>query len=338
MFLTNTSLKHYFNASKSISLFFSILATCSVAHTASASSCDGKTISAKNPGKYGVLSLRYTFNKHVQNGQPVLDRRGNPIYLIKQISVGDASEMKTRYIKEASSNIPKDKCDSHVGHSYNLVAENNGNARGYFSYRFEDWFCGWADSVCTKMERQKVGQSPHTRCEDTWISAWGMKTKGIPKCTVYWKDNFMHVPVTYPCKEKTKYKNYQKTVTVNTIFTPSLDPETKTIDINGSTSIDDRGGIPNIILNTVGVLTLNIGSKWMLDNYRATLSQIEADFPKINEKIFAHIPDAAPISFDMSGARFVNINHSVGLEVSSTALRRVGEACFLHDILVGSDL
>ena len=326
--LTNIPLKHFSNTSKIISLFFSILATCVVAHTASASSCDGKSISAKNPGKYGVLSLRYTFNKQVKNGQPVLDRRGSPIYLIKQISVADASEMKNRYIKEASANIPKDKCDVHVGHSYNLVAQDNGNARGYFSYRFEDWFCGWTESRCTKMERQKVGQRPEIHCDTSYL---------IPKCSTYWKNNYAHVPVFYPCKAKTKYKNGQKTVTVNTIFTPILNSETKTIDIKGSTSIDDRGGIPNIILNTVGVLTLNIGSKWMLDNYRATLSQIEADFPKINEKIYARTPDAAPISFGMSSARFVNINNSVGLEVSSTALRREGEACFLHDILVGDN-
>ncbi|NRB04065.1 MAG: hypothetical protein HRU30_12450 [Rhodobacteraceae bacterium] len=59
-------------------------------------------------------------------------------------------------------------------------------------------------TIKSKMENQKVGQYPETRCTDTWISLpFGGKTKGVPKCTVTWSDIITKVPVFW--EEETSF-------------------------------------------------------------------------------------------------------------------------------------
>lgn len=50
------------------------------------------------------------------------------------------------------------------------------------------------DTPSIRMKRIKLAQHPETRCEDTWIRVGPLKTKGAPKCTVTWHDNYIEVP------------------------------------------------------------------------------------------------------------------------------------------------
>jgi hypothetical protein len=49
----------------------------------------------------------------------------------------------------------------------------------------QEW---WVKEPIVVCEDKKVGQYPQTTGTDTWIEAFGIKTKGIPSCTVSWHD------------------------------------------------------------------------------------------------------------------------------------------------------
>ncbi|MCP4987623.1 MAG: hypothetical protein GY928_16655 [Colwellia sp.] len=290
--------------------------------------CNAIIVSAKNPGSLGLISLKFGFEHLLKNGKVVKDISGNPAYEITQVATADASQLRTDYFTKAAENIPTDRCDKHIAHSYKIFPLSDGTAQGQFSYRFEDWFCGWADSKCTKMERQKVGQTPNVKCSKHLI----------PKCTVYWTDNFAHVPVVYSCKAKTTYKNFQKTFTSSTLFTPTVNSTLETIDVKGVTSIDDRGGVPNAVLNVVGILTLDIGSKWIRDNYRSKLSDIRSNLPTINESFLARNGDFEAPKLKLTSAKFGGDQNHLTLISESKAEVRMGKACQFQEYLLDSGL
>ncbi|MRW89122.1 hypothetical protein GJ699_03910 [Duganella sp. FT80W] len=55
-----------------------------------------------------------------------------------------------------------------------------------------------------RMKRIKTGQYPEFFCEDTWISVLGVKTKGVPNCTVRWSDTFADVPEPFMQEQRIK--------------------------------------------------------------------------------------------------------------------------------------
>src|SRR5262249_42224934 len=118
----------------------------------------------------------------------------------------------------------------------------------------------------------------------------------------------------------------QKTIGIKTIATANFRDEE--VLISARSDLDDRDGVPNWLLNVVGLATLNVGSKAISDNYRASLSRIKSQLVPITTEIGKQ-PDNPLLNFrPIDRPRFRDYNGRITLVSTRVAPSREGSACF----------
>lgn len=111
----------------------------------------------------------------------------------------------------------------------------------------------------------------------------------IRSCTIFDRPCFRGLE-WHSCREEWKTDLFSHTFGVKFGAKRVFLDDSKTLKIEYSTEFDRRGfdiskPLPNLLLNLTGIATFNIGSKWILDNYRSSLSDIEL-------KIKQNIPES----------------------------------------------
>ena len=189
------------------------------------------------------VPIKFSASTSYQFSESELD--GKKMMAIDEIVKMDMEDLRTKWPAIASNKVPPSSCDDrYKPHGFSLRNEGGKSALGTMAVTYENWSCKWTYGTCTTTGRKH----------------------GIP------------YPKLYKCKWEVKNKNFQKTVDIKTRFSPVIKDGNLSIDV--ASSLDDRGGIPDGLLNVVGVLTLNVGSKFMRDNYEATIDSIRAQLPK----------------------------------------------------------
>ncbi len=97
----------------------------------------------------------------------------------------------------------------------------------------------------------------------------------------------------------------QKTVVISVTLTPTIDKDNN-LRIAASSVLDDRGGIPNALLNLVGLMTFNIGSKFLSDTYRSQLSEIRAKLPEEIKALDLEEASEIQLNLNAQNAKFIN--------------------------------
>ena len=132
--------------------------------------------------------------------------------------------------------------------------------------------------------------------------------------------------VTFKLREFSHFE-FQKTFDIRSVITPRFSDVG--VIFQSSSTLDDRGGVPDWLLNLVGILTLDIGSKWIRDNYQHQLTEMRQNLIDISEEY--NLPrDDFDFKFEHLGEpKFVSERGENYLRLDDVADRlvRAGTAC-----------
>lgn len=111
-------------------------------------------------------------------------------------------------------------------HSASVTPAGNGRLHVGLTAQAQKWECGG-----TKV--------PKTYCKDTWIKVFGLKTKGIPKCTVKWEQS------------RWKTKLISQSIRVEALAYPVIKGDTITAEVNVTKAMPS--GLAKHLVNAFGL-------------------------------------------------------------------------------------
>lgn len=247
-----------------------------------------------------VATTTYSFRPYEEQGSQLMN--------IEELVSIDLSDLRTQWSAIASSNIPSSSCEERYSpHDY-TIRKNGTEALGQVSVTYENWLCAWTWGTCTTTGYRNV---------------FGVR---IP------------YPKVYRCRWESNNKLFQKTVRIDTRFIPKIVDDELNMEV--ISTMDDRGGIPNALLNVVGVLTLNVGSKFMLDQYRAIISGIKSQLPSLKNAIpgLTIQEEAADLrlaaNLRLQKAFFDEQNGHIALIIVSSGATKYNTGCFIQKSLI----
>lgn len=176
--------------------------------------------------------------------------RGRDWITTKETIVADISEPVGKIRSDVLADIAHAQtCNIRISvDPFDFLPDRDGDLHGNISLPSTIRACLKFDFVCSK-------NLMFYRCYQTWITDIDHATFGL--------DVWIHL---------------------------TANPSSNTISIKGSSRFDDRGyksnPFRNFVLNLIGIATFNAGSKLILDNYNAKLSEINAMIAAVQPSFF----------------------------------------------------
>ena len=110
-----------------------------------------------------------------------------------------------------------------------LKLHSKGRARVDVNIHFERWVCTYADI-------------PEVKCTDTWIKAFGIKTKGVPKCTT-----------RMVTKRTSKNRLFETGISGTLVLTPSISGRNRVRLAAEVTNVRVRNDLARFLVNIMNV-------------------------------------------------------------------------------------
>ena len=232
-----------------------------------------------------VASVSYRFSLAQQEGVELMK--------IEEVVGIDMNDLRNKWPAIASQKVPTSSCENRYSPGGFGMSVSEGKAVGHMNVTYEDWTCGWTWGTCSTTGYRRVA---------------GVR---VP------------YPKLYKCRWETKNKWFQKTVGVDTYLAPR--PVDDELNIEIDSHLDDRGGIPDALLNVVGVMTFDVGSKYMRDQYRSIISDVKSQLPH----------DVLPVDMETGAAGATDLRDIANLHLDHTYFDNADQQLTLNLISAG---